>query len=124
MNRVFTSKAVMKFLPAQMLMSSEQFSPFKDFKSDQIQSSSRKIFTAQYACRNTDLNLAVVAGTTNGFTFQIINLLMESWGVRLTSLDCDLLKGTHLTLGEVSLLMNYTTPTIQRTFMDNMELHV
>ena len=27
-------------------------------------------------------------GTTNRFIFQIINLLIESWGVRLTCLDC------------------------------------
>ena len=57
-----------------------KFNPFKDFQSDQIQRSSRKIFTAQYACRNADLNLTLVTarGTTNGFIFQIINSLIES----------------------------------------------
>ena len=35
-------------------------------------------------CRNTALNLTPVTGTTNGFLFQIINSLIESWGVRLT----------------------------------------
>ena len=55
-----------------------KFNPFKDFKSDQIQTSSRKIFTAQYACRNADLNLTLVTGTTSGFIFQIINSLIES----------------------------------------------
>ena len=66
-----------------------KFNPFKDFQSDQIQRSSRKIFTAHYACRNADLNLTLVTGTTNGFDFQIINSLIESWGVRLTCLDCN-----------------------------------
>ena len=69
-------------------MSSKQFYPFKDFQSDQIQRSSRKIFTAHYACRNAALNLTPVTGTTNGFIFQIINSLIESCGVRLTCLDC------------------------------------
>ena len=62
-------------------MSSKTFNPFKDFQSDQIQRSSRKIFTAHYACRNAALNLTPVTGTTNGFIFQIINSLIESWGV-------------------------------------------
>ena len=66
-----------------------KFNPFKDFKSDQIQRSSRKIFTAKYACRNADLNLTLVTGTTNGFIFQIINSLIESYGVRLTCFDCN-----------------------------------
>ena len=63
-------------------MSSKKLNPFKDFQSDQIQRSSRKIFTAHYACRNEALNLTPVTGTTNGFIFQIINSLIESWGVR------------------------------------------
>ena len=70
-------------------MSSKNLNPFKDFQSDQIQRSSRKIFTAHYACRNAALNLTPVTGTTNGFIFQIINSLIESWGVRLTWLDCN-----------------------------------
>ena len=71
-------------------MSSKKLNPFKDFQSDQIQRSSRKIFTAHYACRNAALNLTPVTGTTNGFIFQIINSLIESWGVRLTWFDCKL----------------------------------
>ena len=55
----------------------------QSFQTDQIQISSRKIFTAHYACRNADFNFTLVTGTTNGFIFQIINSLMESWGVRL-----------------------------------------
>ena len=56
-----------------------KFNPFKDFESDQIQRSSRKIFPAKYACRNADLtDLSLVTGTTNGFIFQIINSLIES----------------------------------------------
>ena len=72
-------------------MSSKKLNPFKDFQSDQIQRSSRKIFTAHYACRNAALNLTPVRGTTNGFIFQnlIINSFIESWGVRLTCLDCN-----------------------------------
>ena len=50
-------------------MSSKKFNPFKDVQSDQIQGSSRKIFTAHYACRNADLNFTEVTGTTNGFIF-------------------------------------------------------
>ena len=70
-------------------MSSKKLNPFKDFQSDQIQRSSRKIFTAHYACRNTALNLTPVTGTTNGFIFQIMNSLIESWGVRLIWFDCN-----------------------------------
>ena len=69
-------------------MSSKNLNPFKDFQSDQIQRSSRKILTAHYACRNAALNLTSVTGRTNGFIFQIINSLIESWGVRLTCFDC------------------------------------
>ena len=69
-------------------MSSKNLNPFKDFHSDQIQRSSRKIFTAHYACRNAALNLTPVTGTTNGFIFQIINSLIEFWRVRLTCFDC------------------------------------
>ena len=69
-------------------MSSKKLNPFKDFQSDQIHRSSRKIFTAHDACRNAALNLTPVMGTTNGFSFQIINSLIESWGVRLTWFDC------------------------------------
>ena len=69
-------------------MSSKKLNPFKDFQLDQIQRSSGKIFTAHYACRNAALNLTPVTGTTNEFIFQIINSLIESWGVCLTCLDC------------------------------------
>ena len=70
-------------------MSSKKFlNPFKDVRSDQIQGSSRKISTAHCACRNADLNFTLVTGTTNGFIFQIFILLIESWGVCLTCLDC------------------------------------
>ena len=69
-------------------MSSKNFNSFKDFQSDQIQASSRKLFTAHYAFSNSDLNLTPVTGTTNRFIFQIINSLIESWGVRLTCFDC------------------------------------
>ena len=47
-------------------------------------------FTAHYACRNADLNLKLVGGTTDGFIFQIITSLIESWGVRLTCFDCNI----------------------------------
>ena len=69
-------------------MSSKNFNSFKDFQSDQIQTSSRKLFTAHYTCSDSDLNLTPVTGTTNGFIFQIINSFIESWGVRLTCFDC------------------------------------
>ena len=35
------------------------------------------------------MNLAPVMGTTNRFIFQIINSLIESWGVRLTCFHCN-----------------------------------
>ena len=54
-----------------------------------MQRSSRKILTTHYACRNSDSNLTPVTGTTNGFIFfQIINSLMECFGVKLTWLGC------------------------------------
>ena len=70
-------------------MSSKKLNPSKDFQSDQMQRSSRKIFTAHYAFRNAALNLTPVTGTTNEFIFQIINSLIESWEVRLTWFDCN-----------------------------------
>ena len=66
-------------------MSSKKLNPFKDFQSDQIQRSSRKIFTAHYACRNAALNLTPVTGTTNGFIFLA--------GLRLTWFDCRIYRG-------------------------------
>ena len=54
-----------------------------------MQRSSRKMFTAHYACRNADLNLTLYTGTINGFIFQIIKSLIESWGIRLTCFDCN-----------------------------------
>ena len=40
------------------------------------------------SCKNVDLNLILVAATTDVFNFPIINSLMESWGVHLTWLNC------------------------------------
>ena len=92
-------------------MSSKKLNPFKDFQSDQIQRSSRKIFTAHYACRNAALNLTPVTGTTNGFIFQIINSLIESWGVCLTCLDCNNLTCWKTGLmWEVNVQHCYSTP--------------
>ena len=45
-----------------------------------------KYFTAHYACRNADLNLTLVTGTTNAF--KLNQFIIEFWGVRLTCLDC------------------------------------
>ena len=62
MGREFSRKAVTKFLPAQFpwiwckyLL--KKFNPFQDFQSDQIQRSSRKIFTTHYTCRKAEKNL-------------------------------------------------------------------
>ena len=72
-----------------MCMSSKKFIPLKDFEAEQIQGSSRNIFTAHHPCKNVDLNLTLVKlGKTNGFIFQIINTLIESCEVRLTCLEC------------------------------------
>ena len=57
-----------------------KFNPVKDFQSDQIQRGSRKILTAHDERRNADLNLTLDTGATDGFIFQIINSLIESWG--------------------------------------------
>ena len=84
-------------------MSSKNLNPFKDFQSDQIQRSSRKILPAHYACRNAALNLTPVTGMTNGFIFQIINLLIESWGVRLTCFDCKRLMTSEAHQESISL---------------------
>ena len=81
MSREFTREAGTTFLPGK------EINPFKDFLSYKIQRSSRKIFTAHYACRNAALNLTLVTATTNGFIFRIISSLIESWGVRLTCLN-------------------------------------
>ena len=67
-------------------MSSKQSYPF--FNLTGYRGIIVKKFTAHYACRNTDLNLRLVAATTNRFLLQIIDLLIQSWGVRLTCLDC------------------------------------
>ena len=56
-------------------MSSKNFNSFKDFQFGQIQTSSHKLFTAYYACSNSDLNLTPVTGTNLG-------------GLRLTCFDC------------------------------------
>ena len=73
---IFQWPGILKFSQ----MSSKNFNSFKDFQSDQIQTSSRKLFTSHYACGNFDLNLTPVTGTTNGLIFQIINSLIESLG--------------------------------------------
>ena len=87
-------------------MSSKNFDSFKDFQSDQIQTSSCKLFTAHYACSNSDLNLTLVTGTINGFIFQIMNSLIESWGVGLTCFDCNTDRNTHK-LAWTPITMNY-----------------
>ena len=43
-------------------------------------------FTAQYACKNTEMNQ--IPPTDSTFVL-LINSLMESWGVRLTWFDCN-----------------------------------
>ena len=88
-----------------------KLSAFKDFQSDQIQRSSHKIFTARYASRNATLNLTPVTGTTNGFIFQIINSLIESWGVRLTCLDCKFLFGQNVVNKSEGLEISYGLDT-------------
>ena len=91
MSSEFTREVVMRFLPAQFswiwckcLQSNSIHS--KIFQSDRIQGRYRKKYTAHYACRNADLNLMLVGATTNGFIFQIIDSLMESWGVHTLDL--------------------------------------
>jgi len=47
----------------------------------------KKTFTAHYAFRNADFKLILVAATTNGFTFQIIDSLIQSRGYACPSVD-------------------------------------
>ena len=99
-------------------MSSKKLNPFKDFQSDQIQRSSRKIFTAHYACRNAALNLTPVTGTTNVYIFKIINSLIESWGVCLTWFECNTKKSDPFELAsqssDCSVLFNSEVPVFIR----------
>lgn len=46
-------------------------------------------WTAHYACRNPEMNLKYA--TTNRFNFRMMTSLMESCGLRLACLDCNLL---------------------------------
>ena len=88
-------------------MSSKNFNSFKDFQSDQIQTSSHKLFTAHYACSSSELNLTPVTGTTNGFIFQIISSLIESWGgVRLTCFDCNEVDQLTAAFTEIFVVLN------------------
>ena len=52
-------------------MSSKQFYTL-------IQRHYHKKFTTHYTCWNADLNLILVVAKTDGFIFQIINLLIET----------------------------------------------
>ena len=73
-----------------MQMSSKIFNPFKHCQSDQIQRSSRKIFTAHYACRSADLKLTLVSGMDLRIHFSNNQFINRILGVRLTYLDCKL----------------------------------
>ena len=72
-------------------MSSKKFNPSKDLQSDQIQRSSLTIFHCSLRMQECRFEFeTIVAGTTDGFIFQIITSLIESWGVRLTCFDCNI----------------------------------
>ena len=76
-------------------MSPKKLNPFKDFQSDQIQRSYRKIFTAHYACRNAALNLTPVTGTTGQYKTRTADCgLGIKYGLgikrRLRTADCAL----------------------------------
>ena len=91
----FTRKAVKKFLPAQFswiwcksllknLIHSKIFNLTKY----------REVFV-KYSLLITHAEMPLwiwhqLGERRNGFTFQIINSLIESWGVRLTCLDCNM----------------------------------
>ena len=67
------AKELIKYLPAVSEFDVNVFEAIltiQSFQTDQIQISSRKIFTAHYACRNADFNFTLVMGTTKGFIFQ------------------------------------------------------
>ena len=71
-----------------MEMSFKTLNPFKDFQCDQMQKNSGKMFIPHYLCRNADLILTPVTGTTNRLIFsnnQFINRIF--WGkLKLASL--------------------------------------
>ena len=45
-----------------------------------------RVNSQHYVCKNAEMNLK--STTTKGFNIQIMSLLIQSWGVRLTWLDC------------------------------------
>ena len=92
MSSDFTKEVLMKFLPTQVSWIQckylqSNFIHSQISQSDRLQKSYHEKSAAHYKCRNADLNFILVQAMTNGFTFQIINSLMKSWGVRLTCLD-------------------------------------
>ena len=97
MSPEFTREAVMKFLPApfswnwcKCLLRSLIHSKISNLtKYREVLVKYSLLITHADRCRNAALNLRPVTGTTNGFSFQIINSLIESWGVRLTWFDCN-----------------------------------
>ena len=68
----FTREVLMKFLPAQFsridvnvfkaVLDIQRFFNLTEYREVIV-----KKFTARYLCRNEDLNLILVAATTNGF---------------------------------------------------------
>ena len=76
-------EAVRKFLPAQFpwcwckcLL--RNFVHWKIYNLTKYREVRVKYFTAHYACRNADLNLTLVMGTTN--RFKLNQFIIEFWG--------------------------------------------
>ena len=94
MSLEFTHQAVMKFLPVQFPSIDIKclWSNFIHLKISNL-TKYREVLVKyslllNYACSHADLNLTLVMGVTNWFIFPIINLLIDTWGCCLTSLDC------------------------------------
>ena len=95
MSHEFTREAAMKFLPppfswnwCKCLLRSLIHSKISNLTKyrEVLVKYSRLITHAEMPL--SALNLTPVTGTTDGFIFQIINSLIESWGVCLTWFDC------------------------------------
>ena len=58
--------------------------------------------------------------TNNGFNFRIVNSLMESWGLRLTWLDCKF-KKIQIQIIMYNIRISYGWQKLYRLYIDHQE---
>ena len=90
MSREFTRKAVKKFLQSQFPWIWCKWHPLRNLIHSKICNLTkyRKVLL-KYSLLITHAGMPIwIRVMTNGFIFQLINSLIECWGVRLTCLDC------------------------------------